>query len=87
MEFSKDGSKKLLDKFADDGAAYQPMILQGGVRLFCGQVSQCYCQFSVQLPLAVVYAFFDEVKKAGDSLTKFWYPGVLVCMRLARRLL
>ena len=25
-------------------------------------------------------------KKAGGILTKFWYPGMSVCMRLDRRL-
>ena len=35
----------------------------------------------------MVYAFFDEVKKAGGILTKFWYPGKSGCMRSARRLL
>ena len=40
------GSADLEDKFADGGAANQPVILQGGVGLFSGQVSQGYCQFS-----------------------------------------
>ena len=32
-------------KFADGGVANQPVILQGGVGLSSGQVSQSYCQF------------------------------------------
>ena len=31
--------------------------------------------------------FFNEVKKAGGSLTKLWYPGMSVCIKSARRLL
>ena len=44
VEFSRDGSADLGDKFADGGAAYQPVILQGGVGLSSGQVSQDYGQ-------------------------------------------
>ena len=47
LEFHKDGSADLGDQFADGGAANQPVILQGGVGLSCGQVSQGYCQFQV----------------------------------------
>ena len=63
LEFSEDGSADLRDEFTDGGSANQPVILQGGLGLH-------YCQF---LPVfdAVVYAF-DEVKKAGGILTKFW---------------
>ena len=46
LEFSKDGLADLGDEFADGGAASQPVILQGGVDLSCGQVSERYCQFS-----------------------------------------
>ena len=45
LEFSKDGSRDLLDKFADGSPANQPVSLQGGVGISCGQVSQHYCQF------------------------------------------
>ena len=79
LEFSKDGSANLGDKFADGGAANQPVILQGGVGLSCVQVSQHYCQFQCnskwlpdigdRLLDAVVYAFFNEIKKAGGILT------------------
>ena len=64
LELSKDSSADLGD---DSGAANQPVILQGGVGLSSGQVSQGYGQFqsnfqwpgvsglwpvSVQLPVA-----------------------------------
>ena len=45
LEFSKDGSADLGDKFADGGAANQPVVLQGGVCLSISQVSQGYGQF------------------------------------------
>ena len=45
LEFSKDGSADLEDKFAVIGVASQPVILQGGVGLSSGKVSQRYCQF------------------------------------------
>ena len=45
LEFSKDGSADLGDKFADGGAANQPVIMQGGVGLSRGQVSQGYGHF------------------------------------------
>ena len=35
----------------------------------------------------VVYAFIDEGKRAGGSLTKFWCPGMSVCIKSPRRLL
>ena len=84
-----------MDEFADGGAANQPVVLQGGVGLSRVQVSQACGQFesNVQwLPEigdrfldAVVNVFLDEVKKG--ILTKFWYPGMFVCMRSARRFL
>ena len=43
LEFSKDGSADLGDEFADGGVANQPVILQGGVSLSSGQVSQDCC--------------------------------------------
>ena len=45
LEFSKDGSADLGDKFADGGAANKPVVLQGGVDLSSGQMSQGYGQF------------------------------------------
>ena len=45
LEFSKDGSADQGDEFADGGATKQPMILQEGVCLSSGQMSQRYCQF------------------------------------------
>ena len=42
LEFSKDGSADLEDKFTDSGASNQPVVLQGGVGLSSGQVSQGY---------------------------------------------
>ena len=45
LEFHKDGLADLEDEFADVGASDQPLILQGGVGLSSGQVSQRYCQF------------------------------------------
>ena len=96
-EFSKDGSAELEDKFTDGGSDNQPVVLQIGVGLSCCQAPQHYCQFQSNLqglpeigewPLyVVVYVFFDEVKKAGGILTKFWYPGISVYTKLARRLL
>ena len=80
LEFSKDGLADLGHKFADGGSTNQPVMLQG-VGLSCGQVSQDYCQFQSNfqwfpeigdlLLNVVVDVFFDKVKKAGDSLTKF----------------
>ena len=35
LEFSKDGSADLGDEFTDGDLVNQPMILQGGVVLFC----------------------------------------------------
>ena len=64
LEFSKDGSADLGDEFADGGAANQPVVLQGGIGLSSGQVSQGYGKFESNFP--------DEVKKAGCILTKFW---------------
>ena len=62
LEFSKDGSADLGDEFADDGAANQRVILQRGVGLSSGQVSQGFGQFQFHFN-AVVNAFLDEVKK------------------------
>ena len=45
LEFSKDGLVDLRDKFADGGAAKQPVVLQRGVGLSSGQMSQGYDQF------------------------------------------
>ena len=45
LEFSKDSLADLGDKFADGGAANQTVILQGGVGLSSGQISQGYGQF------------------------------------------
>ena len=45
LEFSKDGLADLGDEFTDGGLANQPVILQGGVSLSSGQMSQGYCQF------------------------------------------
>ena len=45
MEFRKDGLADLGDKFADGGVANQHVILQQGVGLSSGQVSQRYDQF------------------------------------------
>ena len=45
LEFLKDGSANLGGEFADGGVASQPVILQGGVGLSSGQVSQSYCLF------------------------------------------
>ena len=45
LEFRKDGSENLGDEFADGGAANQQMILQAGIGLASGQVSQCYGLF------------------------------------------
>ena len=45
LEFTKDDSADLGDEFADGGAANQLVVLQGGVGLFSGQVSQGYGQF------------------------------------------
>ena len=44
LEFRKDGSADLGDKFADGGTANQSGTLQGGIGLTSGQVSDCYCQ-------------------------------------------
>ena len=35
LEFIKDGSADLRDKFTDGGSANQPVILQGGICLSC----------------------------------------------------
>ena len=60
--------------------ANQPVVLQGGVGLSSGQVSQGYGLFDSNfqcLPeigyrlLEVVNAFLDEVKKGRGILTKF----------------
>ena len=45
LEFSNDGLAYLGDVFAETNAANQAVILQGGVCLNSGQVSQHYCQF------------------------------------------
>ena len=45
LKFRRDGLADLGDEFADGGVANQPAILQGGVDLSRGQVSQGYCQF------------------------------------------
>ena len=45
LEFSKDDLADLGDTFADGSVANQPVILQGGVGLACGQVSPGYGQF------------------------------------------
>ena len=54
LEFSKDG---LGDEFADGGAANQPVVLQGGIGLSSGQVSQGYGQFESK---------FQWLPKIGD---------------------
>ena len=33
----------------------------------------------------MVHTFIDEVKKAGGIVIKFWYPGISVCIKSARR--
>ena len=88
-EFSKDGSVDLGDKFADGGVSNQPMVLHGGLCLSSGQVSQGYGQFEsyFQWLDAVVNAFRNEVKRQVGILTKFWSPGMSVCMRSTRTLL
>ena len=93
LEFSKDGSANLQDEFVDGGAANQPLILQGGVGLSNGQVSHHYCQFQSFLSgfLKLMTDFLMRwiihssmrSKKAGGILTKFWFPGMSVCMRSA----
>ena len=45
LELSKDGSADLGDEFEDASVANQPVVLQGSVGLFSGQVSQGYGQF------------------------------------------
>ena len=80
QEFSKDGSADLGDEFADSGVANQLVILQGGVGLSSGQMSQGYCQSQSNfqgLPEiddwlldAVVNAFLNMVKKAGGHPDK-----------------
>ena len=60
-----------------------------------GQVSHGYGQFESNFQwLPVIGDFLMRCthssmrsKKAGSFLTKFWYPGMMVCMRSARRLL
>ena len=42
LEFRKDGSADLEDEFADVAAANQPVIMQGGIGLSSGQMSQGY---------------------------------------------
>ena len=85
------GSADLGDEFADGGTANQSVVPQGGVGLSSGQMSQDYGKFESifkWLPeigdslAAVVNAFLDEFKKAGGILTKFWYIGMSVCMRI-----
>ena len=97
LGFSKDDSADLRDEFTDGGAANQPVILQGGISLSSCQVSQGYCQFNPTsngfLKLVINFLMrwrmrsLMRSKKAGGILTKLWYPGMFVCMRLARRLL
>ena len=57
LEFSKNGSADLGDEFADGGAANQPVVLQGGVSLPSGPVSQSYGQFESN---------FQWLPKIGD---------------------
>ena len=47
LEFSQDGPVDLGDEFADGGSGNQSVILQGGVGLHSGQVSQSYCQLQL----------------------------------------
>ena len=44
LKFRTDGSADHGDEFADGDVANQSVILQGGVSLCSGQVSQSYCQ-------------------------------------------
>ena len=95
LEFSKYLLADLGDKPTDGGLANQSVILQGRVGLSCclsgiasfNPTSKGFLKLVTDFLMRRWYAFFDELKKAGAILTKFWYPGILVCFRSARRLL
>ena len=55
LEFSKDGLGDLGDEFEDSGAANQQMVMQGGVGLSSGQVSQGYGQFEYKCLCLNIY--------------------------------
>ena len=84
LKYSKDGSADLRDEFADGVAVNQTVVLQGGVGLSSGQMSQGYGQFDANfqwLPEiadclldAVMNAFCDEVKKGTGHPDKILVP-------------